>query len=360
MMMGLQSFLAERIQRYKAFYADKEPGNILVQISPYTFNIDYSHLDLNNKPLYMWDIESEAESIIDNQIRKVRYFNEYTKDLDNDYIPIVTSGLGVGVNSSFLVGNEVRFGIDTSWTQPAVFEWDDLDKLSFDKDNYWVRILKRMAKHSVNMCDGEYAVITFSHFAPSDMANALRGNQLFYDFYDYQEQVHKLMDISADAVIALERELKTIVPDVMGGSVAAYAWMPGHALYMSEDAADLCAPEIYRKYCRSYTQKVIDAIGGAHIHHHGKGMHVHSEIAKLRNLHFVEISWDPNCPRPIDNLEKLIDMNPELPIMTRCTVEDVYEKIDVIKKGRVMLMLIVENLDEAREAVAFIRKHSRV
>ena len=46
--------------------------------------------------------------------------------------------------------------------------------------------------------------------------------------------------------------------------------------------------------------------------------------------------------------------------MTRCTVEDVYEKIDVIKKGRVMLMLIVENLDEARETVAFIRKHSRV
>ena len=44
--------------------------------------------------------------------------------------------------------------------------------------------------------------------------------------------------------------------------------------------------------------------------------------------------------------------------MTRCTVEDVYEKIDVIKKGRVMLMLIVENLDEAKEAVAFIRKHS--
>jgi hypothetical protein len=38
----------------------------------------------------------------------------------------------------------------------------------------------------------------------------------------------------------------------------------------------------------------------------------------------------------------------------------VYEKIDVIKKGRVMLMLIVENLDEAKEAVAFIRKHSRV
>ena len=357
--MALQKFLEERIQRYKAFYEDKRPGHILVQVSPYTFPIDYSHLGLEHKSLLDWDIENEAEVMIDNQVRQVRYFNEYTKDLDNDYIPIVTSGLGVGVNSSFLTGTEVRFGIDTSWTHPAVIDWDDMDKLSFHKDNQWVRILKRMAKRSVDLWEGEYGIMTYAHFAPSDMANALRGNQLFYDFYDHPEQVHKLMDISADATIALERELKAIVPDIMGGTVAAYAWMPGHGLYLSEDAADLCAPSIYRDFCSAYTQKVLNAIGGAHIHHHGKGMHIQSEIAKLNHVHFVEISWDPNCPRPIDHLEELIALNPEVPIMTRCTVADVYEKIDVIKKGRVMLMLIVENLEEAKEAVAFIRKHSR-
>lgn len=358
--MAYQKFLEERIKKYKAFYEDKDPGQILVQISPYTFEIDYSEIGLQEKKLNEWDIESEAEAMIDDQIKRVRYFNEYTRELDNDYIPIVTSGLGVGVNSSFLSGAKVRFGEDTSWAHPVIHEWDDLDKLSFNKDNYWVRILKRMAKRSVDMCDGDYVTTTFTHFAPSDMANALRGNQIFYDFYDWPEEVHKLMDICADATIALERELKTIVPDVMGGSVAAYAWMPGHALYMSEDAADLCSPAIYREFCRPYTQKVIDAIGGAHIHHHGKGMHIHGEIVKLRNLRFVEISWDPNCPRPIDNLEKLIELNPEVPIMTRCTVADVYEKIDIIKKGRVMLMLIVENLEEAKEVVAFIRKNSRI
>jgi hypothetical protein len=358
--MRLQKFLEERVLRYKAFYENKEPGQILVQISPYTFNIDYSPIGLQEKGLNEWDIEQEAEDMIDYQIKSVRYFNEYTKDLDNDYIPMVTGALGVGVNTSFLTGTDVRFGVDTSWTHPAIHEWEDMDKLSYNKDNPWVKILKRMAQRGVDMCDGDYVTTTYAHFAPSDMANGLRGNQLFYDFYDYPEQVHKLMDICADATIALEHELKTIVPDVMGGSVAAYAWMPGHALYMSEDAADLCAPAIYRNFCRGCTQKVIDAIGGAHIHHHGKGMHVHGEIVKLNNLRFVEISWDPNCPRPIDNLEKLIALNPDMPVMTRCTVEDVYNKIDIIKQGRVMLMLIVENLEEAKQAVAFIRKHSRI
>ena len=358
--MAYQKFLEERVQRYKAFYANKEPGQILVQISPYTFNIDYSDLGLQGKNLDEWNIESEAEAMMDDQIKSIRYFNEYTKDLDNDYIPIVTSGLGIGVNSSYFSGAEVRFGKDTSWAHSVVHDWDDLDRLAFNKDNYWVQILKRMLKRSVNVCDGDYVTTTFAHFAPVDMANGLRGNQLFYDFYDFPEQVHKLMDISADAIIALERELKKIVPDVLGGSAAAYAWMPGHALYMSEDAADLCSAAIYREFCRPYTQKVIDAIGGAHIHHHGKGMHIHGDVIQLKNLHFVEISWDPNCPRPIDNLDKLIALNPEVPIMTRCTVKDVYEKIDIIKKGRVMLMLIVENLEEAKEAVAFIRKHSKI
>jgi hypothetical protein len=358
--MALQRFLEERVLKYKAFYENNEPGQILVQISPYTFQIDYSPLGLQNKSLKDWDIGMEAEDMIDDQIKGIRYFSEYTRDLDNDYIPIVSSSLGVGVNSSFLTGSHVRFGVDTSWTQPVIHEWEDLDKISFNKENPWVQILKRMVKRGVDMCDGDYVTTTYTHFAPSDMANGLRGNQLFYDFYDDPEQVHKLMDISADATIALERELKTIVPDVMGGSVAAYAWMPGHGLFLSEDAADLCAPAIYRDFCRAYTQKVIDAIGGAHIHHHGKGMHIQEEIVKLNNLRFVEISWDPNCPRPIDNLEKLIALNPDIPIMTRCTVEDVYNKIDIIKKGRVMLMLIVENLEEAKQAVAFIRKHSRI
>ncbi|HHY83469.1 MAG TPA: hypothetical protein GX505_12465 [Clostridiales bacterium] len=358
--MGLQKFLEERILRYKAFYENKEPGQILVQISPYTFNIDYSPIGFKEKGLNEWDIEREAEDMIDAQIRSVRYFNEYTKGLDNDYIPIISASLGVGVNSSFLTGSDVVFGADTSWSHPVIHEWEDMDEISFNKENKWVQILKRMVKRSVDMCDGDYATMTYTHFAPSDMANALRGNQLFYDFYDYPEQVRKLMDICADATIALERELKTIVPDVMGGSAAAYAWMPGHALYLSEDAADLCSPAVYRDFCRAYTQKVIDAIGGAHIHHHGKGMHVHGEIVMLNNVHFIEISWDPNCPRPIDNLEKLIALNPDMPIMTRCTVGDVYNKIDIIKQGRVMLMLIVKNLEEAKQAVAFIRKHSKI
>lgn len=358
--MGFQKFLEERILRYKAFYADKEPGQILVQISPYTFQIDYAETGLKNKKLNEWDIETEAEEMMDHQVKRIRYFNEYTRDLDNDYIPIVSSELGVGVNSSFLSGADVRFGEETSWSSPVIHEWNDLEKLSFNRENKWVRILKRMAKRSVDLCEGDYTTLTYTHFAPVDLANGLRGNQLFYDFYDDPEQVHQLMDMAADATVALERELKTIVPDVMGGSVAAYAWMPGHSLYLSEDAADLCSPAIYREFCKPSTQKVIDHIGGAHIHHHGKGMHIQSEIVRLNNLRFVEISWDPNGQRPIDNLETLIQLNPEIPIMTRCTASDVYNKIDVMKKGRIMLMLMVDNLEEAKETVAFIRKHSRI
>jgi hypothetical protein len=192
------------------------------------------------------------------------------------------------------------------------------------------------------------------------MANALRGNQLFYDFYDDPDKVHELLNISADAIIWLEKELRNLVKPVLGGTVSGSMWFPGGAPYMSEDATDLCSADIYRKFGRAYTQKVIDALGGAYIHHHMKGAHVHSEIAKLNNLKTLEISWDPNCPKPIENLEKIYGWNGDLPLMTRCTVEEVYEHIEEIKLGRMVLMLNVTNLEEARDVTKFIRKHSKI
>ena len=129
---------------------------------------------------------------------------------------------------------------------------------------------------------------------------------------------------------------------------------------MSEDATDLCSADIYREFGFRYTQKVIDALGGAYIHHHMKGRHVHSQIATLRGLKTLEISWDPNCPKPIEQLEEIYAIHGELPLMTRCTAPEVYERIEEIKRGRMVLMLNVTSLEEAREVMRFIRKHSRI
>jgi hypothetical protein len=191
-----------------------------------------------------------------------------------------------------------------------------------------------------------------------DMANALRGNDLFTDFYDSPDEVHQLMKKSVEATLWLENEQRKIVPMINGGTAIWGTWMPGNAIFMSEDATDLCAPDIFREFGKPYTEQISNAGGGCWIHHHAKGLHVHDEITKVNGLHMSELSWDPNCPRPVDNLEKLFKQHNGIPLMTRCTPQDIYEKIDIMKQGRLILMLSASSLDEAEEAITFLRKHS--
>jgi hypothetical protein len=180
-----------------------------------------------------------------------------------------------------------------------------------------------------------------------------------YDIYDEPEQVHALMSKCAGAAIWLEKELRSIAGTVEGGTVTANMWFPGAAPYLSEDFTDLCSAASYRDIGMRHTQRILDEFGGAYIHHHGKGYHVHSEIARLRNLKTLEISLDPNGPKPVEHLDELFDLNGGVPLMIRCAAQDVYRHIDSMKKGRLVIMLNIDNLEEGRDVVKFIRRHSK-
>lgn len=358
--MSYNSGIIEKVKRYRQFFNDDSPGQILATICPYTFELDYEAQGLGWRPLHTWNFARQSREFMDYHIRRLRYFIEYTKDIDNDYIPAISPGLGVGVHSAYFSGGDVTMGDDTSWDRHVIGEWEDLGRLLPDEGNFWFRTLKDMVRHCVDECDGDYAVSTLSNSGPGDMANALRGNDLFYDLYDEPRKVHELFDKSADAIIWLERELRSIAGMVDGGTVTANMWFPGQAPYMSEDFTDLCAASFYREYGLKYTQKVIDAFGGAYIHHHAKGWHVHKDIAALKNLKMLEISLDPNCTRPVDHLNELFEMNDGLPLMIRCSAQDVYEKIESMKRGRLVIMLNIESIEEGREVMRFIRRNSKI
>lgn len=358
--MSYNQKITDKIAKFKQFFEDKSPGQILAIIPPYTFDVDYTRWGIEPRTLNSWDFDTQLDAFADYNIRKVQCYNEYTKDLDNDHIPALSAQMGVALYSAYLTGGDVTFGEETSWTHHVVNEWEELVNIKIGQDNNWLRTILHITKRYVDSCDGSYATSTLSHFSPTDMANALRGNNLFYDYYDEPQKVHELLDKCADATIWMEKEMRKIVKPIAGGTVTANVWFNGGAPFLSEDVADLCSPDLYRDFGFKYTQKVIDSLGGAYIHHHAKGFHVHGEIARLAGLKLLEISWDPNCPRPIDHLEEVFECSNGMPLMTRCTAADVYEKIDVLKKGRIILMLNIDSLEEGGEVMRFIRKHSRI
>jgi hypothetical protein len=350
--------------KYKQFFEDKTRGQILAIIAPWTFPIDYSPLGLPGRGYDGWDYDRQMREFIESDIRHLEYFIEYTGDLDSDYLPAANVNIGYGVHSAYYTGQEVIMGKETSWTNPFLDSWDKLDELCINTGNYWYRKIIEGYRYINEFNQGNFAVSNFLHAGPADLANAIRGNALFYDIYDEPDNAHALMKKCTEAIVWLESDVDKMIEPVSGdfgsGQVVANAWVPGKAIYLSEDFNDLCSREQYEEFGYKYTQQIINHFGGAFIHHHSKGRHIHSTVARLKNLKLLEISWDPNCPRPVDNLPGILEEHGDLPLMVRCTAEDVYNKIEDIKRGRVILQLQINSLDEGREVMRFIRKNSKI
>lgn len=350
--------LLQLSEKYRQFFTDTAPGQILVMVCPYTFEVDYASRGLESRPLSAWDFEHELEAFALHCKQRHDHWLRETRTLDNDYFPALSVNFGYGVHSAYFSGQPVDMGIDTSWTHPCVLDWRDLDRLTMDENNLWYQRILAVTRLFVKWQDGDYAVSGFSNAGPGDMANALRGNDIFTDLYDEPEFVDAIFSRCVDPIVHLENAIRSITGDVNGGSVTANCWFPGRVPYLSGDFNDLCAKEVFKTYDAVYMQKIIDAFDGAFIHHHMKGRHVHSAIAGLKGLKLLEISWDPNLPRPIDHLEELYEENNGVPLMVRCHAQDIPAAIEALKKSRTVIMLNADTLDEAKEAVALIRKNS--
>ena len=350
--MAWSTQINEKLERYKAFYNDPKPGQVLITIPPYTFNIPAC--PSLNPPKR--DRLKETELIAEDGVKWLRYFMDYTKDIDDDYIPDISPLYGIGLNSAYFSNAEVVDSGGTTWVEHVCHSLKDIDKLQVKTENPWMQYMLRFMKRACEMWEGDYAVSMLGAFAPSDMALALRGNDFFYELYDDEDMVDYFLDKCRDAIFALYNELKPYQMAPEDGFVAGGLWIPGTGMFLSEDAADLCSPEIYNRFFKPQTQKLINQIGGAYIHHHAKGWQIHKEISSLKSLRFLEFSWDPNCPRPIDNLDELLELSLAVPLQTRCTLTDLKKYAPLFKEGRIALMVNVDTLDEAKEAVRIVRK----
>ena len=358
-MTEIQPWLAERIERFRTFHASQEPGQIRVIMALWAMGLDYTKYGFEPRPLNSFDHENKPEEFVDHVLHRLRVEIEILKSLGDDTVPNVFPGVGIAPNSAFWTNAPMTVGPDTSWVDHILHDWDMLDSLRCDPSNKWFQVLTRMNRRFVECNEGDYTVMPMSNFSPMDMAHALRGNDLFMDFYDSPDRVHKLLDRCVEAVAMYHAEQKKIVPDVLGGTAIWGTWVPGTALFMSEDIADLCSPEIYDEFGRPHSEQLAARFGGCWIHHHARGLHVHHAIAKVAGLKQMEISWDPNCPRPIDMVEKLYEWSGAVPVMTRGTSKDLYDNIEKLKQGRFVFSLHARDLDDAREAIAFARKHSK-
>jgi len=342
------------LQRYRQFFASREPGQILIHVFvPPAGSVPY---DLRE---YGFPDPDENARYVCTYIENRKCFLKGRLGVLDDYIPDIYIHHGIGLHSAYIGGRPVM-GEDTSWSEPVLRDWDDLDKLQLSVDNPWFRLVRQTAEIFVQEFGGQVGIPTFYHFSPLDMANALRGNQLFLDFVDAPDQVHALLDFCVRAIVWLEEQLWPITGDLQGGAPLWGSWLPGHAVMLSEDIADLCRASYYPVWAAPWTRQVLSRFDGALIHNHSKGLHVQKEIAALDGLRVLQISEDPNQPRPSDHLQEILDDIHGLPLQTYCRPEELEQAVQIAQSGRMILQTSAPDIPSANEIVHYVRKYSRL
>jgi len=346
---------ADRVARWRSFHASADPALRIVVLPVWGRALpslprlaDFNHRDRAEHQRYLAEF---AEA----QLQIVRA----APALPDDYIPTFLHFLGQSTFSIFVKDRPVRFIDNTSWTDPCIQTWDDLDALVLDEDNYWFRLHVEGLAYLKERLEGEVFIAMPNDYGPMDLANALRGDALFLDFYDSPDEVHRLMDFCTRAIIWRRDAEARYTSDVCGGSVTQQRyWLPGKPGVLSVDASIMTSPEMFVEFEKPYIERIIAHAGGSGLHTHSVGAHQLRNYASLAHLRCLQIGDDPNSRAPIDELEGVLEDVGTMPVCMLARPQQIRERMEPLKRGRFILLCPAAEPGEAYRIIEFVRQHS--
>lgn len=344
--------LNDVIGRYRTFYSAKG-GCVMVKTQ---FPVETSAQD----PTYLsFDLHS-PRGVRQYYDAKIAYLQEYYRkreQVEDDCLPELFVHLGTGAGGAVFGEGEVLFSEDTSWFHPASDSYSALTARDPAKFTSWGNRFLEIVQYVTGRAHG-LTVAPFMHFSPLDAANALRGNEVFYDFYEQPEQLTGLLKYCKLVVENFHSRLMDICGSVQGGQSMWNVWIPGaRAVSFMEDTSNLCSPQIYRDFGRAYTASLISKFRGGFIHNHMLGRHQFANIASIPGLGVMNIANDPKCARVAECLPEIL-ADTKAPINFECTYPEFMDILENNVGLKAIAWVHCENASQARLAVAAARKYS--
>lgn len=299
-MTGAEAY-SNRLIRHKAFFNRKEAGDILFCRPLPCFYPHWQKIlqDNNFENLRKQDIEK----INDDCLQKFRNALEKYYRIQDDSLPSIEVYFGIGAVTAAMSGQSPRFVSGTSWCEPFLIQEEQAEKLEFDANNSMLKLHLMVYQNLADHWEEDFLLTPFIHRSPLDAAWGMRGNDLFFDFFDRPEFVAKLVSWCADWSIEAEHVFQTETnrPDNLERGVWN-VWLPETCVFVNGDPVDLISSDLQQEFERPYTEKLFTSLGGGFFHHHSMGISQVTNISKTKGMILQNIHQDPNVPDIFDIL----------------------------------------------------------
>lgn len=324
---------------------DHKTGNVTIRALPSSDVDFYAEFDLTR-----FNYENDLDDYAASLCAKLGRSFELRKNIDDNMIPSISPVLGIGDYSAFVTG-DILFKPDTSWSTPVLEDIEDYKTLPPLGTAKWYRKFLDICEALLKLSCRSGIPFMRGFFSPMDLAAALRGTQIYYDFYDFPDELHQLLDYCTDATIQFAGDIYRLAGKYLGATKYGMWFLEGN-INMSEDISCMISAELYRKFSAPYTRKVIDHFGTGHMHSHSRAMHLVKEICSLENVANLWLVTDPNQPRPIEHLDTLVeDANGVCLAIDCASFEEIEKNMDLLKRGNFSVCLPCQDIEEAEAAV---------
>jgi hypothetical protein len=354
--MPVINSIAEKIERYKKFYKSDRGGLMTVVYYPKKScsSLDNKTLEIDPFNKIDWSNEAAVRNYAKAGVIAFKNAIHSDESMDDDNIPTIQVLAGTGmVGATFIKDPVLIQEKDTNYLQQPIKSWDHgIDRVGFDPENLYYKAQMIILKTYIEEWDGSFSILPFTHFDPLDLANQFRGNDIFYDFFEEPEKLHKLVEKSTDAILELEaytRNNHMRGYDMEGTGMTC--WLPGGS-YLSCDIGDMISPEILEEFDLPYVKKIIDAWGGAYLHHHELGIHQIDQWAQCKKLTIQFLNRDPNTKHLAHVIDdKIIRSTFKVPINFISNYEEFIARCEIWAEGKFVIIVECNSEDEAKEVV---------
>lgn len=271
-----------------------------------------------------------------------------------DAIPTFNPNLGPDIFGAIL-GCELEFGQDTSWSIHNLHDWNNVPEFKFDPENKWWKKIVEITEAAVEDSKGEYLVGVTDLHAGMDGLVSLRGPaELCMDLYDNPQPVKKAVFEHLEIFKEVYNKLFDMTQKYQTGTTNWMGvWHPQKWYVSSTDFICMISQDMFDEFVLEELKAELDFFDASIFHLDGPGALKHLDallqLPRLNGVQWVYGAGQPTAKHWIPTLKKIQDAGKLIHL--HIFPEDLDTLLENIKPEGVMYNVWCGSEDEANAII---------